>query len=134
MFRTLLVEQNLEFRHAMREILRANFPSIEIQEAENADECLEKLETVAPDLVFTDIRLTGMDGLELTQRLVTNNSRIKVIVLSAYDLPEYRQAALEHGATAYFAKESKFVDQLLTLVGDLLCASERRACKSAHLG
>lgn len=127
MCRTLLVDPNADFRHEISRILRANFVWMEVLEASTAEECLDNIDAVDPDLVMTEIRLPGIDGLELTKRLRARHPHLPVIVLSAYELPEYRQAALARGATANLAKESISADQLVALVRDLVF-SARRDC------
>ena len=120
MFRTLLVEDNQDFRHEVRDMLCVNFPSIEVFEADNADEALRQIKNVEPNLVIMDIRLPGGDGLQLTKQIKTDYPQVKVVILSGYDLPEYRQAAQDHGAECYIAKGSGSVDELVAVVRNLV--------------
>jgi two-component system LytT family response regulator len=57
MFRAILVEDNTTFRETLRDNLRLRFPSIEIVEAGNETEALEKINSLSPNLIFMDIRL-----------------------------------------------------------------------------
>lgn len=122
MFRTLLVDDNKDFRHEVGDILRANFPSMEVLEAGDSEEGLRMIAAAAPNLVIMDIRLPGGDGLELIETIKVRHPRINLAILSAYDLPEYRQAALDHGASFYLAKESDSVEQLIARVRDFVAA------------
>ena len=116
MFTTLIVEDNLSFRQSLRTMLSERFPDMSISEAGDADEALERIETPLPDLVFMDIRLPGGNGLELTGKIKQNNSRTTVIILTSYDLPEYREAAREYGADFFMVKDATSWEEIRSLV------------------
>jgi DNA-binding NarL/FixJ family response regulator len=104
--RVLLVEDNRIYREAFKDNLLQHFPGMTVVEAENADEALQKIKGNPPDFIFMDIRLPGMNGLQLTQRIKKEYPRIPIAILTGYDLPEYRQAAVESGADGFLVKES----------------------------
>jgi DNA-binding NarL/FixJ family response regulator len=52
-----------------------------------------------------DIRLPGANGLQLTQKIKRDLPSIHIAILTDYDLPEYRQAAIEYGANRFFCEE-----------------------------
>ena len=56
------------------------------------------------DIIILDIHLSGMNGLELLERLNKQNIHLPVIIVTAYDNQETRLAAKKHGALAYFRK------------------------------
>jgi CheY-like chemotaxis protein len=58
---------------------------MDIAEAENGKEALQKVETLRPDLIFMDIKLPGENGLELTKKIKTRYSGISIIILTSYD-------------------------------------------------
>ncbi len=100
MLRVLLVEDNHTFREAFKNVLNDHFPSMVIEEAANGDEALQKIGATPPHLIFMDIRLPGLNGLELTQRLKKDLPNINIAILTGYDLPEYREAAFQYGQRA----------------------------------
>jgi DNA-binding NarL/FixJ family response regulator len=114
--RVLLVEDNRIYREAFKDNLLQHFPGMTVVEAENADEALQKIKGTPPDLIFMDIRLPGMNGLQLTQRVKKDFPKIPVVILTGYDLPEYRQAAVEYGADGFFVKESLKWEEVEALV------------------
>ncbi len=116
MLKVLLIEDNRAFREAFREALSAHFRSLTVDEAENADEALRKINAAPPHLVFMDIRLPGWNGLQLTQKIRTDFPRIHIAILTGYDLPEYRQAAGQYGAEGFFVKESLKWNEVEALV------------------
>ena len=63
-----------------------------IGEAKDCKEAIEKVHSFHPDLIFMDIKLPGGDGLQLTKRIKAQHEKIVIIIVTNYDLPEYRQA------------------------------------------
>jgi DNA-binding NarL/FixJ family response regulator len=104
--RTLIVEDNVTFRQAFKEVLCKLFSSMIVEEAENGSLALSKIESFRPELVFMDVRLPGETGLELTRKIKASHPRIAIVVLTDYDLPEYREAAFESGADDFVVKGS----------------------------
>ena len=66
-----------------------------------------------------DIRLPGENGLELTKKIKMSYPDIIIVILTSYDLPEYRQAARESKADYFVTKDSPTQD-FLTLVESIL--------------
>src|SRR5690242_2899850 len=75
-----------------------------IAEASNGFEGLEKIKQLSPDLVFTDIRMPGMDGLELIRQTNELNKGISFIITSGYKEFEYAKKAIQYGALDYCLK------------------------------
>lgn len=112
----LIVEENAAFRQSLREMLRTWFPSIFVEEATDGLEALQKLKMCRPDLVFVNMRLPRANGLEIAKRIRDENEQVVVVVLTSHDLPEYRKAAYESGATHFFAKGISTSDEIYKLV------------------
>ena len=104
--KTLIIEDNATFRKTFRESLLKTFPSMVIEEAIDGVEAKKKVETFQPDLVFMDIRLPGENGLELTKKIKVSHPDIHIIILTNYNLQEYRKAAFDSGADDFVVKES----------------------------
>ena len=121
-FNVLMVEDNARFRQLLKQILRNRFPSIEIEEAADGDDALEKVEAFHPDLIFMDIRLPGGNGLDLTKKIKAQHPDIVVIVLTGYDLPEYRDAS-QRFADYFFSKDSATTETIIALVRSILAES-----------
>ncbi len=105
MSRTLLVDENRIFRETFGAELFRRFPFMSIHEAINGEEAIKKIIQLSPYLIFMDICLPGLDGLQLTLRIKKGFPNIRVAILTGYDFPEYRQAALQYGADAFFTKD-----------------------------
>jgi len=106
MLRVLIVEDNRIFREAFKKGLLDYFPSMVIEEAPNGEEALQKIKEGLPGLIFMDVRLPGINGLQLTQKVKKDFPDITIAILTDYDLPEYRQAAVQYGADRFYVKNS----------------------------
>jgi CheY-like chemotaxis protein len=67
-------------------------------------EALALIDREKPDLVVSDLRLPGADGLAVTRHARGHVPPIPVILITAYDSPEARRAATESGVEVYLAK------------------------------
>ena len=79
-------------------------------------EALKNIKIQLPDLIFMDIRLPGQSGLELTARIKASHPGIAIIILTAYDLPEYREAAFRGGADGFIPKSSLHMADIAALI------------------
>ena len=103
----MIVEDNVTFRQMLKESLCSGFPTMEIEEEpDGRDLFFNKIDSFHPKIVFMDIRLPGENGLELTKKIKRNYPDIIIVVITSYDLPEYRQAARESMADYFVPKGS----------------------------
>lgn len=117
--RVLIVEDSNLFRQFFREALHDRFPSIEIDEAIDGEEALQKIETLRPHLAFMDIRLPGENGLEITRKVKAKHPEIIVIILTSHDLPEYQEASWQC-ADYFFSKDSTTMENVFALLESVL--------------
>ena len=120
MLKTLIFEDSAFFRQLLKETLHSRFPSMDIAEAENGKDALQKVESLRPHLIFMDIKLPGENGLELTKKIKARYSDISIIILTSYDLPEYREAAREYQADHFLSKGASTKEDILTLVQSII--------------
>jgi two-component system, response regulator YesN len=113
MLRVLLVDDRHDFRKVFKESLCDHCPSMLIEEAGGAEEALEKIKGTPPHLIFMDIQMPGMNGLQLTRKIKGENPNTRIAILTSYDLPEYREAALQYGADRFFVKSSLQWDEVV---------------------
>jgi len=119
MVRVLIVEDNKIFREAIKKRLEDDFPSMVVEEAANSEEALQKINRASPHLIFMDIRLPGVNGLELTKKIKKDFPGINIAILTDYDLPEYREAASQYGADRFFVKSAFNWDEVTALIKSL---------------
>jgi DNA-binding NarL/FixJ family response regulator len=120
MSKILIVEDNATFRHTLRELLHSRFPAIDLEEAQDGTEAMKKTNDFRPDLIFMDIKLPGESGLELTRQIKHRFPSTIVIVLTNYDLREYRVSAYENGANHFLGKGSSTAEEILELVDSVI--------------
>jgi len=113
--RTLIVDDHADFRRRLKEFL-ASEPEIEVVgEAGDAQEAILKARELQPDLVLMDVRMPGINGISATRQLKDEMPELKVLMLSLYDIDEYRKAALDSGASGYVVK-IKLVQELIPAI------------------
>ena len=106
MLRTVIVEDNAVYRNTLRECLMKLFPSMAIEEAVDGKEAVEKVGVFRPQLIFMDIRLPDENGLRLCETIKIKSSGTRVIMMTGFDCPEYREASIRCGADGYIEKDA----------------------------
>ena len=116
MLRVLLIEDNRIFRETLKENLRNRFPFMVVEEAANCDQALQRTHEIIPHLIFMDMHLPEMNGLKLTQMIKKDFPDIYIAIITGYDQPEYRRAALQSGADRLFGKASLNWNDVATFI------------------
>lgn len=124
MVKTLIVEDSHIYRQILSDTLRYHFPRMDIAEAKDGEEALKKIMLSPPDIIFMDIKLPGVNGLELTRRVKLQYPATTIIILTSYDLPEYREAANQYQANYFLTKSSVTKEKVLNLVKSILSGKE----------
>jgi DNA-binding NarL/FixJ family response regulator len=117
MERVLIVEDNPFFLQFLKETLHSRLPSMDIFEASNGEEAMQKIKTLKPDAIFMDLRLPGENGLALTKKIKAKYPNIIVVIITNYDLPEYREAAYQCKADHFLSKDS-FLNMINSILPD----------------
>ena len=113
--RTLIVDDDASFRRRVKELL-ASEPDIQVVgEASDGQGAIRKTRELEPDLVLVDVRMPGMNGLTATRQLKDEMPALKVIILTIFDLQEYRDAAMSGGASGYVIKKSLITELVPTI-------------------
>jgi len=76
-----------------------------IATASDGQEAINKVKCLKPDIVITDISMTGMNGIELTNQLILLNPAIKVLVLTMYTNEDYIFSVIRAGAKGVLPKQ-----------------------------
>ena len=100
-----------------------------VGEADTGEAAVERVAELQPDLVIMDIRMPDLDGITATRRITKRHPDVRVLVLTAYDDPEYVEAAVEAGAMGCLSKRRARSD----LVAALDTLASGRMSFSAHL-
>jgi len=115
--RIMLVEDSDIFRETFKQELWWRCPSAIVEEAINGEEAMQRINSSSPQMIFMDFHLPGENGIQLTKKIKAQFPNVRIAILTSYDLPEYRQAALKSGADQYFIKDSFSWDEVEEFVG-----------------
>jgi len=123
----LLVDDHATMRAGFRMILEAS--GVEIAgEAATGAEAVERAAHLAPDVVFMDVQMPDMDGIEATRHIVASGSRASVVIVTTFDRDDYLFAALDAGASGFLLKnagpEELISAARVAAAGDALLAPE----------
>jgi DNA-binding NarL/FixJ family response regulator len=102
--RVLVADDHGLIREAIRLALDAESDLGIVGEAERGDEVIQRVRESRPDVLLLDIKMPGVDGLDVLDRLRTEFPQLKTAMLSAIDEPEVAEQALQRGAVAYLGK------------------------------
>lgn len=118
--RVLIVDDHALAREGLRAILNSADLSV-VGEAASGEEAVAMACELLPDVVLLDIRLgPGIDGLEVAAQLKASTPKVRILMVTLHDRPEYVRAALAAGASGYVLKDSSLaeirsaVDQVLS--------------------
>src|SRR5262245_15186206 len=100
--RILIVDDEVNARTALCELLRDE--GYVAESAADAFKARGKMADFAPDLVLTDLKMPGMDGLQLLGRLLEDDPQLPVVVMTAFGEVETAVKAMRAGARDYLAK------------------------------
>ena len=104
--RLVIADDHRVVRDGIRYML-ADATGIEIAgEASSGEQLIDLLETDPVDVVLLDVRMPGMSGFEVLERLQEGLSQVRVIMLSMHDAPGYVRRAIELGAAGYLLKSA----------------------------
>lgn len=101
----LIAEDEMIERKVMRKFIETTFgTSFTVIEAENGRRAVELTMIHQPDIIFMDIKMPGLDGLQAIEKIRAFNQKVKFIILSAYDSFEYAKRAMKEGVKEYILK------------------------------
>ena len=115
MCKTLVVEDHAGFRESLVGLLGGCFSTMIIEKAASSEEALIKSNRFSPNLIFLDIHLPGLNGLELSKTLRSRDKSAVIVILTNHDGREYRQAAYQCGADFFISKGESAVDEILSV-------------------
>ena len=103
-FTAVIADDERLLREQLKTRLQAAWPDLQIiGEARDGNEALAKADELRPDLMFLDIRMPGMTGIEAAREILgLPDWHGEIVFVTAYD--EYAVAAFEHGAIDYLLK------------------------------
>lgn len=114
--KVLIADDELVIRKGLKNVIDWNRYGFTIcGEAANGREALEKAFSLQPDLIIADIKMPGMDGLEMLEEVKLRQPRCRFIILTGYSEFEYARTAIDLGVDGYLLKpveESELIEKL----------------------
>ncbi|RAI12962.1 MAG: DNA-binding response regulator [Candidatus Melainabacteria bacterium] len=101
----LLVEDQKLMRIGIKALFEENNEQLIFKEAESAREAIDTAKTFKPHVVLMDIGLPDMSGIEAAKRIMADNKKVKVIMLTSHSSAKEVEDALAAGASAYVLKD-----------------------------
>lgn len=105
MITLMIVDDEVGIRKGIKRFIDWNAWNIAlVAEASNGTDALQLALKTKPDILLTDIRMPGLNGLELSRQVLQNSPETRIIILTGYNGSEYLQEALNLGVHAYITK------------------------------
>jgi two-component system, NarL family, invasion response regulator UvrY len=101
----MTVDDQAAFRQVAREVIDATCGFEYVGEASCVEEALALAGEVSPDLVFVDVRMPEIDGLETTRRLKASHPTATIVLISAEGFEGDPSGVESYGAAAFLPKE-----------------------------
>src|SRR5688572_24385166 len=109
----LIVDDEKAIRNTLKDILQ--YEKFEVDEAADGAEALKKVETLHFDLVFCDIKMPKMDGLEVLTRMQEMKPDMPVVMISGHGTIDTAVEAIKKGAFDFVSKPPDLNRLLITV-------------------
>lgn len=117
MRKVMIVDDEMLARKMLKEsIVWEEYGYTVICEAQNGKEALEKIREHQPDVIFVDIKMPVMDGLEMLRQMSTMETGSKTVLLTCYEDFSYVRDAMRYGAVDYLTKHTFEPEDLIALL------------------
>jgi DNA-binding NtrC family response regulator len=100
--RILVVDDDVDGLEVLR--TRLVHAGYEVETAESAEKALSRLKAFDPGLIVTDVRMSGMTGLELLEKVRASMETVEVVVMTAHDDMQTAVTAMKAGAFDFLVK------------------------------
>lgn len=117
MIKAIIVDDERIIRFGIASMISWNKLGIEFSgEASSGEEGLELFKKTMPDIVITDIRMSGMNGLEMITRIKQIKPEVKFVILSGYPDFSYAKEAIQLGASDYLLKSDLMPEDIESIL------------------
>ena len=106
MISVLIADDQQLAREGLRMMLDAEPDISVVGEANDGKEAVDGVRSHDPDVLVMDIRMPRLDGIEATRRLTESGSRVRILILTTFDLDEYVYRAMKAGASGFLLKDA----------------------------
>jgi DNA-binding NarL/FixJ family response regulator len=123
----LIADDQTLFRSGLARLLDGDDRVSVVGEAVDGADAVKLALSLKPDVVLMDIKMPNLDGIEATRRIISENPKIKVLMLTTFEADNHVIQSLKAGASGYVLKDSQagaIVSSILAVVaGERVMAS-----------
>lgn len=105
--KVMLADDHILMREGIRQLLEFDGSITVIEEANDGEECIEKLMQSQPEVLLLDINMPKKNGIEVLQEIKNRKMNIKVLILTVHNEVEYLLKAVDIGVDGYILKDSE---------------------------
>ena len=121
--RVLIVDDHPMVAEGIRSLLES-YPDITVVGTlGTAQEAIDQVIVLAPDVILLDLNMPGLSGLNATEIILEKRPGTRILILSMHDSPEYISTALSHGAKGYILKDVP-TEEILTAIETVMAGKE----------
>lgn len=108
--KVMLADDHVLMREGIRQLLEFDGSIEVIAEANDGEECIEKLKEVHPQILLLDINMPKKNGIEVLEEIKKSNINVKVLILTVHNEIEYLLKSVDIGVNGYILKDSESVE------------------------
>ncbi len=105
--RIMIADDHWMVRDGLKQLLELDDSFSVVAEANSGTDCNQLIDEVNADILLLDINMPDINGLQLLTNIKQKNNRIKIIMLTIHNEPEYMNKAMNLGADGYVLKDSE---------------------------
>ena len=123
----LVVDDELSMREFLKILLEKE--GYDVSSAADAADAIDQIKSAGFDLIISDIKMPGMGGLTLLEKIKEIDNSLPVIMITAYASPENAVVAMKSGAFDYITKPFK-VDEIIKIIKSAISSARLRCPRS----
>ncbi len=133
MIKVMIADDEILEREVYKVMLNRHFPELKVvAEAETGRQAIEMYDAHKPELIFMDVKMPGINGIEAIEEIRKRSASAKFVVISAYNFFDYAKEALKYGLEDYLLKPV-IKDEFIKVVGKVAGKIEEEK-KTSHEG
>ena len=128
----LLYEKDGFISKELIQIIQSHFSQVDIKTVLSCEECLAELRDSTPDILMLGSNVSDCDGFDLIVQTRKMHPGVCIILITDYDIDEYRKDAILRGASHIVSKELWTGNEIVALINTILITKENRLHNKAE--